>query len=62
MEKEFLDAFKDIIREQTVQKKVVHIKGLGAFKREHIKQFQEQYADGRVVMLPPRNVIRFIPE
>lgn len=62
MEKEFLSAFADIIREQVVQKNEVQISDLGVFKREHVSQFQEQFADGRVVMMPPKDEIRFIPE
>ncbi|MDX1618389.1 MAG: HU family DNA-binding protein [Balneolaceae bacterium] len=62
MEEEFLAAVTEIIREQVVQQNEIKISGLGTFKREHIKQSQEQYESGRVVMKPPKDVIRFVPE
>lgn len=62
MEKEFLAAFAEIIREQVIQKNEVQIQGLGIFRKDHIKQYQEQHADGQVVMMPPKDVIRFIPD
>ncbi|MDX1617790.1 MAG: HU family DNA-binding protein [Balneolaceae bacterium] len=62
MEKEFLAAFADIVREQLVKKNEVEIDGLGTFRSKHIKQVQEQYPNGRVVMMPPRDVIRFISD
>jgi len=62
MEKEFLDAFADIVREQLVQKNDVEIGGLGTFRPKHVKQFQQQYPNGKVVMMPPRDVITFYSE
>lgn len=62
METEFLAAFADIIREQVVCKNEVQISGLGVFKHEHISQLQQQYANGQVVMAPPKDIIRFFPE
>lgn len=62
MEKEFLSAFADIVRDQLVRKNEVKIEGLGIFRPKHVKQFQEQYPNGKVVMMPPRDVIKFISE
>lgn len=62
MEKEFLAAFADIIREQLVRKNEVEIRGLGTFRSKHVKQFQHQYPNGKVVMMPPKDEIKFISE
>ncbi|MDR8394218.1 HU family DNA-binding protein [Aliifodinibius sp. S!AR15-10] len=62
MEKEFLAAFADIIRNQLVRKNDITIQGLGTFKQEHIKQFQQQHKNGQVVMMPPKDIITFIPD
>jgi len=62
MDNSFLKAFAEVIREQIARKKVVEIEGLGVFRVEHQKQFQKQYNNGRVVMMPPENSIVFSPE
>ena len=62
MEEQFLKAFTDIIREQVARKNKVQIEGIGSFRLEHKKQFQKQYDNGRVVMMPPKDLIRFTPE
>ncbi len=62
MEKIFLKAFADVVREEVAQKNKVKINGVGMFKLEHQKQFQKQYENGRVVMMPPKDRIRFISE
>jgi nucleoid DNA-binding protein len=62
MEKKFLKAFADVVREEVARKNKVKINGLGIFKLEHKKQFQKQYENGRVVMMPPKDRIRFISE
>lgn len=62
MEREFIIAFADIIREQIAQKNEVRVKDLGTFRQKHIQQFQQQYANGQVVMMPPKDEIEFIPE
>lgn len=62
MDQQFLRAFSEVIREQIVQKNEITVEGLGVFKSEHRKQFQQQFDDGRVVMMPPKNQIRFIPD
>lgn len=61
MKKEFLTAFTDIIRDQIVRKNEIEIQGLGTFKQRHINQNQQQHTNGQVVMLPPKDVIKFIP-
>lgn len=62
MEKEFLTALSEIIRDQIVRKNEIQIKGLGTFKQEHIRQHQQQHSNGQVVMVPPKDVVKFIPE
>ena len=62
MEEQFLKAFADIVREQVARKNKVQIEGIGSFRLEHKKQFQKQYDNGRVVMMPPKDMIRFTPE
>lgn len=62
MNQEFLQAFVEVVREQMARRNNVRIEGVGSFQVEHRKQFQKQYDNGRVVMMPPQDVIRFIPE
>ncbi|MDX1637368.1 MAG: HU family DNA-binding protein [Balneolaceae bacterium] len=62
MDKEFVTAFADIIRDQIVRKNVITIKGLGTFKQIHRKQYQKQHSNGQVVMMPPKDEIEFIPD
>jgi len=62
MDQEFLQAFVEVVREQMARRNNVRIDGVGSFRVEHQKQFQKQYDNGRVVMMPPKDVIRFTPE
>lgn len=62
MNKEFLEAFSEIIREEVAQQNKVKLEGVGRFEFEHQKQFQKQYDNGRVVMMPPKDTITFVPE
>jgi nucleoid DNA-binding protein len=62
MDKEFLKAFSEVIREEVAQKNDVQLEGVGRFEFEHQKQFQKQYDNGRVVMMPPKDTITFVPE
>lgn len=62
MDKEFLNAFAEVVREQITQKNEVTLKNVGTFSHEHRKQFQQQLKDGRVVMIPPKDTIVFNPE
>lgn len=62
MDKEFLKAFSEVIREEVAQKNDVQVEGVGRFEYEHQKQFQKQYDNGRVVMMPPKDTITFVPE
>ena len=57
-----MKAFTEVVREQVSRKNKVQIEGIGSFKLEHKKQFQKQYDNGRVVMMPPKDLIRFTPE
>ncbi len=61
MEKKFLNAFKDIVREEMVKKNQIEIRGLGRFKVIHEKQHQSKLEDGTVAMMPPRDKIIFTP-
>lgn len=62
MNNEFLKAFSEIVREEVASKNEVRLKGIGSFQFKHKKQFQKQYENGRVVMMPPKDTITFIPE
>lgn len=62
MDQEFLGALAEVIREELTKKNEVTIDGLGVFKPEHQKQYQQQFDDGRVVMIPPKDKITFIPD
>lgn len=62
MDQAFLQAFVEVVREQMARRNNVRIEGVGSFQVEHRKQFQKQYDNGRVVMMPPKDTIRFTPE
>ena len=62
MDKEFLKAFSEVVREEVASKNEVQLEGIGRFQFKHKKQFQKQYDNGRVVMMPPKDTITFIPE
>lgn len=59
---DFLTAFSEIVRDEVVQKNEVKLEGVGSFRLDHQKQIQKQYKNGRVVMMPPKDRIIFIPE
>lgn len=56
---EFIVAFKEVLREQFVNKNSVEIDGLGQFDVKHINQHQKTYDNGKVVMVPPADVLEF---
>lgn len=62
MEESFLKAFADAIKEGVVTHREVSLEGLGKFTFSHRKQFQQQFEDGRVVMMPPKDTIGFTPD
>lgn len=62
MTKDFLKAFGIVLRDQIIMKNSVDISGLGTFKAAHHSQTQEKRADGKIVMMPPRDVIEFKAE
>ncbi len=62
MDQKFRQAFLDVVREQIVRDSEIKIEGIGVFRSEHRKQFQQQYKDGRVVMIPPKDTVKFVPE
>ncbi len=59
MESEFIIAFKEILREQLVDKHKVDIEGLGTFEVKHREQHQKKYDNGKIVMIPPADVLEF---
>ena len=62
MDEEFKRAFSEVVRNQLAHKCDVELEGIGVFKPEHQKQYQQQYKDGRVVMMPPKDTINFIAD
>lgn len=62
MEQEFIQAFREVLREQILRRNEVKLDGLGVFRFEHRNQYQKQHEDGRVVMMPPRDTITFSRE
>jgi len=62
MKKEFLEAFSRVVCEQVISQRDVELEGIGVFRSEHQKQYQQQYQDGRVVMMPPIDSIKFVSD
>ena len=62
MDKQFIRAFAEIVREEVARKNEVQLEEIGRFKFQHQKQFQKQYDNGRVVMMPPKDTITFVAE
>lgn len=59
MESEFIIAFKEVLREQFLKKNSIEIDGLGRFMVVHREQHQKRYDNGKVVMMPPADVLEF---
>lgn len=59
MKSTFIKAFKEVLREQILDKNIVEVDGLGIFEVIHKKQHQKKYENGRVVMIPPADVVEF---
>lgn len=62
MTDEFLETLGIVIRDQIIMKNSVQINGLGTFNPVHKNQVQEKNADGKNVMLPPKDSIEFTSE
>lgn len=62
MDKTFIKAFREIVREEIIKKNTVEISGLGRFEVIHQKQHQKKKDDGQLVMMPPRDLVVFSPE
>lgn len=62
MKKEFIQALREIIREEAVQNRPVVIEGLGRFETVHEEQVQKKMENGDVVMMPPKETLRLLPE
>lgn len=59
METKFIIAFKEVLREQFLEKKIVEIDGLGQFEVKHREQHQKKFDSGKVVLMPPADVLEF---
>lgn len=59
MNSTFIKAFKDVLREQLAKKNTVQVDGLGQFSVVHQGQRQKKYENGRVVMVPPADLLEF---
>jgi nucleoid DNA-binding protein len=59
MNRSFIIALREVIRDQLIRKNVVHIEGLGQFEVVHKQQHQKTFDSGRVVMMPPSDVLEF---
>ena len=59
MDQTFLKAFVEVVKEEVSKKQSVQIEGLGTFQIKHQKQYQQQFDNGRVVMMPPKDQIVF---
>ena len=57
MDEEFLEAFKEVVREELIQHNKVHIEGLGTFSPMHRSQRKWEYKNGKVVLLPPKDYV-----
>lgn len=62
MKEDFIKAFVEVLREEVACKNKIILDGVGTFKFYHRRQFQKQFEDGRVVMMPPKDTVTFIPE
>lgn len=55
----FLKAFKSVLREQILSQNKIELEGLGNFEIVHKKQHQKKYDNGKIVMMPPADVVEF---
>lgn len=62
MDPNFIINFKEVVREQVAENNLVQLDGVGEFRKVHQKQREEKYDDGRVVLMPPKDVIEFKPD
>ncbi len=59
MESKFIMAFKEVLREQFIEHNTVEIDGLGQFEVKHREQYQKKFENGKVVLMPPADVVEF---
>lgn len=59
MKTTFIKAFKDTLREQILNKNEVNVEGLGSFTMAHRKQYQKKDENGKIVMMPPADIVEF---
>ncbi len=51
-----------VLKEELMNKGSVAIPSLGTFSVEHRRQQRVEYADGRIVLEPPKDIIAFTPD
>lgn len=51
-----------VLKEELMNKGSVSIPSIGTFGVEHRRQHRVEYADGRIVLEPPKDVIVFSPD
>lgn len=61
-EKEFIEIFREVLRDELVKHKAVQIDGLGTFRVKHQNQRQKHNNDGQVVLIPPKDIVQFTSE
>jgi nucleoid DNA-binding protein len=62
MTQKFQKALVEVLRDQLLNQKIVHIHGLGSFRVDHKKQYTTKTEEGKSVIMPPRDVIIFTSE
>lgn len=62
IKKEFIQALREVIREEAVQNRSVRMEGLGRFETVHEEQVQKRMENGDLMMLPPKESLRLVPE
>lgn len=62
MDEDFLQLFKEGVRDQLIQFNEVNVEGLGVFRPVHQPQRKWEYKNGKVVLLPPKDYLEFNAE
>lgn len=62
MEPKFVKTFIQVMKEQLAQDNLIHLEGLGKFQKTHQTHSQKKLDDGRVMLMPPKDIIEFKPE
>jgi len=59
MSLEFIVAFKEVVRDELIKKNRIDIEGLGLFEVVHHKQYHKLLDTGKVLLMPPANLLQF---